>query len=448
APDHLPALRKLGELYRHDRRYRDAAAILERVVGMTSRTSVLYRSHLELAELYRDHLDKPDRALDNLSRAIEHGGPDKAGYREALTSLANLQLSAGDEGGAAATAVRMVEAAPDEGQRADALIFLAELEMRRGELDRAERALAQAVALSGPDSDAAERFRDLIVQHQRNWTTYTKGLIAYIQRTASRKSSADREILIRAYIELARTHSERMGLPRNAIANLEEGIAATGGDPALARQLIPLLRDAGRYKDAFGMLRELLGSDLTQAELWRDLVGVLDQMKETARAEIHLAPLVVLGAGGDDERKRLAGRTPRTDSIAPGAFSFDTLRAVASSDALSIAGAELLGALADGLGRIYPPDFDQYGLSKRDRITARSRHPLRLFADRLAALFEIEYELYIHAHDGPLVSVEMTEPASIIVAGSIEARPEPEKVFLLAYAMVPIAGRFYPADRL
>ena len=450
APDHLAAVRRLGDLYRYDHRYRDAVGAYERAIELATDDAQRWRLHLELAEIFREHLGDAVRARACLTTAIDLGDADDPNYPLALASLAEIQLKLGDADAAVSTARRMVETADDDDSQASALVFWAEIEAQRGELDRSERALAKAVALSGAEGEAGRLLRDLIAKHKRSWAGYAKGMTAYIQRLAAvQQNSGDpdqRDELIRAYIELARTHSDRMGLPRNAIANLEEGMATTGGDLTLAWELVPLLQNAGRFKDTVALLRELLASDVARPEIWRSLAQTLDDMKRPEYADIHLAPLIVLSAATENERARLRKRA--SGQAAAESFAIDTLRVLATERALSTAAAELLAAIADGVGKLYPPDFDRLGISRRDRVAARSRHPLRVMADQVAGIFGIEYELYVHSRDEPEVSVELTEPPAVVVAERVAQRPEAEQVFLLAYAMAPIAGRFYPADKL
>ena len=111
--------------------------------------------------------------------------------------------------------------------------------------------------------------------------------------------------------------------------------------------------------------------------------------------------------------------------------------------------AELLAAVADAAGKLYPDGLEKLGVSRRGRLTARSGHPLRELADQTAAILGVDsFELFVHERIEPLVSVEMTEPPSVVVAPSVMQMRQSEQVFVLAYALSAICGRFYPALRL
>jgi hypothetical protein len=66
---------------------------------------------------------------------------------------------------------------------------------------------------------------------------------------------------------------------------------------------------------------------------------------------------------------------------------------------------------------------------------------LRDLADRVAAIFGIEFDLYVQALQRPMLSVELTEPVSVIVGNQVPELAEAQQTFLLAYAATLIAAR-------
>ncbi|MDQ3034772.1 MAG: hypothetical protein M3Y87_20340, partial [Myxococcota bacterium] len=141
-------------------------------------------------------------------------------------------------------------------------------------------------------------------------------------------------------------------------------------------------------------------------------------------------------------RPVLAGRAR------PGSFGPETLPAFYDADPAAPLMA-VLATLPEAFSKLYPPDLEGFGLSTRDRITQRSGHPLRVLTDRIAAIFSVEhYELYVHRVRARGVSIELSEPVSVLVPASITELPEPAQVFLLARAFANIAMRFHVADKL
>ncbi len=113
------------------------------------------------------------------------------------------------------------------------------------------------------------------------------------------------------------------------------------------------------------------------------------------------------------------------------------------------AATNLLAVLADGLGKVYQPDLERYGLSARDRISAKSGHPLRQLCDRVAQVFGVnDYDLYTHQYPSPGVEVELGDPVAVLVPPMFGTLSESQQVFLLSRVFANIARRLSVVDRL
>jgi hypothetical protein len=111
--------------------------------------------------------------------------------------------------------------------------------------------------------------------------------------------------------------------------------------------------------------------------------------------------------------------------------------------------AEYLELLLEGLDKLYPPDLAGYGVSSRDRLSARSGHPLRLLADRIAALVGLtEYELYVHRTRGRGPGIELDSVPLLLVPAWILEQAESQQVFMLARMLVLCARKCHPVIKL
>ena len=80
-----------------------------------------------------------------------------------------------------------------------------------------------------------------------------------------------------AYLELARTYAEHMGLSARAIDALTEGEKDTNGDQRVVLALARLLREAGRLDEALGELKQAVAFDPLNVESWRELSLLFEQ---------------------------------------------------------------------------------------------------------------------------------------------------------------------------
>jgi hypothetical protein len=171
-------------------------------------------------------------------------------------------------------------------------------------------------------------------------------------------------------------------------------------------------------------------------------------MQKPAEATLAIAPLVAIGAANDLERTTLGARPQRTAAAHPSAFDAGAFRSIDVLGAPDPA-SDLLATLNEALGKLQPPELERYGLSVRDRIGARTPHPLRMLSDRIAAIFGIvEHDLYLHrAHSGAL-EIEFTDPPAVLVPSYLTNLSEAQQTFLLARVMANLARGLQAVDKL
>jgi hypothetical protein len=157
---------------------------------------------------------------------------------------------------------------------------------------------------------------------------------------------------------------------------------------------------------------------------------------------------MLLGAIHGNEEELFYLHPPVAARARAGSFGNGTLFSFYGNDTPAPLMA-MLATLPEAFSRLFPPDLEGFGLGTRDRITARSGHPLRMLTDRIAAIFGVEhYELYLHRVRARGVSIELSEPPSVLVPASISEFPASAQVFVLARAFANIAMRFHVVDKL
>ena len=430
-PGHVGALSRLAEAYERNRQWGDAVASLEQLLALTSDDKLRAEAHLKLAAIFDEHLNNIERASKCVEAVLRHD----AKHAGALLRLADIQLRSGNEAEAVKTTQRLVDLADAPREKGAALVRVARIQRQRGETAAADAALSEALSLEGPGGDA-ERDLKKACERSNSWVGFAAGLAAHLKRALTDKEPV--ASLVPAYLELARTYSEHMGLPARAIDALSEGVEVTK-DQHLVLALTRQLREAGRLDEALHHLSQAVSQDPLQVDSWRELALVFDRGGKADYAVRARAALVVLGA----ERQPKAGG--RTAAVADGSFGPQVLATIAVENCCATPAANLLVTIADNVGKIYPPSLEQFGISTRDRLGPKSANPLWELAMRVAKIFGAELEVYEHAAADPAILVEPFEMPALVVSQRLRRLPVAQQVFLLSYAIAPIAVRLHPA---
>lgn len=443
APGHIPTLMKLADLYTRDGQWAEAVDRLKQVIAEAPPDDVKVEAHVRLASVLDEHLGDADRALASLNSALSV----EPNNRAALERLLALQKRHKRFDAAAETAQKLVRVSPELGARVGALVEVGRLERARGQNAAAMQAYEQAVALVGVEGAAAAEFRELVAGEGRKGAAHYGRYASALSRYAEEARTSS-PALVPTYLELSRVLAEDMAQPDQAVQALSRGLGKTGEKVELQAELATRLLKAGQFGPAIPAIRRVLELDVMRADAWRELSEAFKGLGRVAEATLTLAPLVAINAANDLERATLQARPSRAGAAHARAFDASEFAAIDLLPADDPA-SRLLAQLAEGLGKVHPPELERYGVTSRDRINAKSGHPLRALSDRVANVFGVEeYDLYLHrAHSGAL-EVELTDPVSVMVPSYFAKLSEGQQVFLLARVMANIARKLYAVDRL
>ena len=438
------ALMQLATLYARDGQWDPATAHLNDVLLQSPETEIRTKARLLLAEIYDDHLRQTDRALQNVN-GILNEDPD---HREALHRRLSILLHTGQHSAAAEAAERLIATATSPRTRAEAQVTLAQVERARGNPSAAIQYLEGAVAVLGLEGRGAVELKALISEqrsqgHPPSWRGYVAALEKYAQ-VAPRQP----DVLTPVFLEISRVLSNELRQNDEALAVVEQGLSMAPDAVELHADRALRLEHKGDLGGAAEAWRGVLNRRVTQPEAWRALSSVLAKMGRQADAAITLAPLVALGAASEAEQSRIASLPVRAGMAAANSLSteeFASLDPLGGTDPAEV----MLSLLGEILPKLVPTDFARLGLSPRDKITARSGHPLRYLTDRVATIFGLpDHHLYVHQVHSGLLEVELTEPVSIIVPAYLMNLSEAQQVFLLARIMANAVRRLSAVDRL
>ncbi len=209
-----------------------------------------------------------------------------------------------------------------------------------------------------------------------------------------------------------------------------------------------MLAATGRTDEATSEFAALVSRSPYVVEAWRGLTQVLQQQGRQGEAAVAASPLVLLGEANEVEKNLASNHEPK--DAASGAFVVGTMRSISAGGAdRDNAATSVFASVADGIAKLFPVPYDLYGVRKGDRIKARSGHPVRDELDRLMAVFGLEdVDLYMHTIVGGDVSLELSNPPSIMAPAMLSELPEAQRVFLLARPLAAIAAGVQVAYKL
>ncbi len=439
-PRDLAILLKLAELQGKNGQWHEAVDRLKQALVGKPDAQTSVEANYRLATIYDQQLGDTTRAVAHVEAALALD----ANHRGCLERLALIQLRRGQLDQAAETAGRLVRMSPEIASRVEALGLLGRVEQKRGQYEAAAHAYEQAVAVVGLEGSAASEFRELVSKSRAadgpTFARYAAALMRHIESSHPADPAA--------FVEVARTLGDNMSQPDQAVAWLERGLAAHPSNVELRAALADRLLLAGQYPRAAAELERVVALDVNRESAWRQLAEALQRSQRSSDASLGIAPLVALGFANDLERSTYSMRSPRVAAGAPGSFGAAEMRSIAVRSGEDPAAA-LLEALGDVTGKLHPPELERWGVTARERLTAKSGHPLRALGDRVAQLFGLsEYELYVHRAHAGLVELELSDPVSVLVPQAITSLSESEQAFLLARAMAVAARGLAAVERL
>lgn len=437
-PRDATLLIELGDLYVQQRAWAEAAKAYSDGVQHAREDAIhplLVRGHRALAALYEGPLEDPQRALDELKIVCRLAPEDVDAQRRLATALS----ARGDNEGAlkALETLASTPALPPF-EHVAVLGQIADLKLAAGDTRGSEAALRRAVRIE-PDP-AGPTFARFSTFHQRHGgdPALAKALSEMVI-----EAGADPRWLR----HLGDLEIHRIGRPNEGLAHLRDAVRAAeaGRGEWIPAQLSlgEALLAVGAVEEAARAVRDLLQRDPTNAaalDAAHRALTALNRRDEVSTIEELRAYLGFEGSAAAYRSRRVPPTPPREQALEDVAIHAHVMPPTAKTVAY-----EIVHALADQLAKIYPAELP----TPREKLSTRSAHPIRQLADRASrALGVQDFELYLHDAPDQRITVENTEPASLIVPRSLETLPELEISFALGRLIAKVATRSWLADKL
>lgn len=397
APEHVPSLLTLSELFMAERAWPEAVEVLEAVVAhasdVPSRTTALFA----LANVHEKILERPKDAEDALRRALALDGSNPKALRLLVHRLSLRQEEApSDEGKLeiAGLLERLAAVEVDAHARVDVFIELAELRLAMNDRPAAERALVEATAIAPEHPRAFARltrlFRTSGAGGEVEPVSYAHALETLVARGRELGTND-----ARWHAALGHVLASDLDRLRDGVIHLEHALAI---DPTLQASRFELAT-AHLGLHAHDLAAEtLLGMMNPTAEPLfsiADPAAALELLERAFGGERKQEEAIVVSelraiAGTVDEgrrawlkARRLAAIEDRREPLDRKALAEGTVPPEGRTALLEVASA-IVGLEA----KLFRADLGELGISSRDRIGRRSGHPTRALFDRLARVLD------------------------------------------------------------
>ncbi|MEM7138931.1 MAG: tetratricopeptide repeat protein [Myxococcota bacterium] len=435
-PRHLDALERLSSLFQANESWYEAAAMMEQLLATAPESARLERTVLDLAKLYRERLQSPEKAL----RHVESVLASHPTHPEALEELSLAHERLGQIPEALQVARHLLESSEVEEDRARALVRLGQLENATGNVVEAREALRSAVALDGPGSEAARRLETLC-KTPEDWTRYAEALANY--------RATDDAGRVSSVLEVARVLADHAGDEASAIRALSSAIDDGVTHADVRKELAIRLRSQGEIEGAVEHLQQVLASDPFRPDAWRELARTYDASDMPLEARIATAPIAVLGDAQEEDQRRIE-ESPSTPARArPRSLRAEVLDQLGTPRTEDEAAGALLSALTPALAKLYPAELESYGLATRDRLATEANHPLRNVANRVASALDVRgFDLFLHRVRNRGVTVEFGAQPALLVPATIMERDPSTQAFALAKPLAHVARNYHAIEKL
>jgi Tfp pilus assembly protein PilF len=443
--DRLLALAEL--LYARDTV--EAAAVLEEAVKLDPRSApVLLRladlqaelgRSAEAIETYRSAIraspdakavsaawvrigDIAERALADVDQAVWAyrnallAAPDDL---SALAGLARGLTRARDYAEAAIALRRLAGIESDAGARVGHLVTLGEL--LAGPAEEPESAadvFEQALAIE-PGNEAALDRLDTLLTALEEPSRLATALGRFLEATPGARPQRMR---------LAGLWSGPLASPKRAVDELRIVVSGSPADVHARVELARVLEASSRVAEAMTEHLAILRLEPLRVDALRAMRRLAEQAGQPRRALRVAAALTALGLADAGEAR--AARDARTRWVpewsgSVGAAEFESV--VRHPDSRHPATA-LLAAMSEVLPRLYGLAVEDWGVTKQDRLGARSEDPTVALVTRVAALLGVEetFEVYVARAIATQVEIEAGPPPALLLPSSFGSLPRQE----------------------
>jgi cellulose synthase operon protein C len=457
APDHVPSLLTLSELFIAQRAWPEAVETLEDIVARAKEPAPRITALFALASVYEKVLGDPHSAERSLRTALGVEPENPRAIRALIHRLAAKQNEPDPDGQQqnkvaakleiASLLDRLAHVEKDRLVKCDILLELADIRVALKDMPAAEKALVDAVATAPDHARAFARLSRFFRSPQNpgpgglDAVSYARALGAVIAR-GQQLGTADP----RWYASLGHIEVEQLNRLRDGVGHLQRAVQMDPNLHECRYELATAFSRLGAHDDAAKTVLSMISPNAVPIASIADPSAALELLERTFNAERRQEEAIVVSelraiAGELDEGRHAWLRARRLPPFEPHHAILD--RQTLVTHVVPPEGRHLLldvaAAIAGIETKLLRADISEIGISPRDRIGKRSGNLTRNLLDRLSRALGIgDVELVIT----PNVSrtrVLAQDGLWVVVPQSLTVLSEPTQLASIGRALARVA---------
>ncbi len=433
-PNYPDALELKGRLLLEDQKYAEAAAALAQRVQQGGDPRLLAQLHLTLGGLYQTHLNETSRASAHLQTALAAMPKNE----EALERLATLHGQARNWSGAVDCLKRLLELELATVDRARHTVELARIhDEGLGDTAGASALYRKALELSPGDSELVDRLVTLY-ERAHNLPELAQMLEAQVGDARGGGSEAG-PVRAAAAGGAVRPRAGAAGA-RHRRATGRRWSTSRRASPARAALAELYMRDSSATALAIEEHRQLIKLDPTRVDSLHALFKLWEGLKQHDKAFCAAAALQFLRSANEVEVVFYNEAKARLAQDAQESLPLTDLDGMLLHPSARGPLLEVLRAIGDQLGKMYPPQFEMLGVDKKaDKLKPDSAVFKAIRA--VAQVFGVE-EFEVYQSRRGLMTLETTEPLSVCVGQDVVRKFNArEQKFLIGRAVLGLLNK-------
>jgi tetratricopeptide (TPR) repeat protein len=457
APDHVPSLLTLSELFIAQRAWPEAVSALEDVVARGKDSTARITALFALASVYEKILSRPGDAERALRKALAIDDENPRGIRALIHRLAAKQNEPGEDGKPADRGAAKIEIAQllerlagvekDRAVQCDIFLELADIRIGLRDMAQAEKAIVEAVAIDPTHPRAFTRLSRFFRSPSHpgagglDAVSYARALAGVIARGQQLGTQDARWFASLGHIEV-----ERLNRLRDGVGHLQRAVQI---DPNLHESRFELARAfsrLGAHDDAAKTVLSMMVPTAASLAGIAKPPAALELLESALNAERRQEEAIVTSelraiAGDLDEGRHAWLRGRRLPAFEAHHAPLDRPSLV--SHVVPPEGRhvylEIAAAIAGLETKLLRADLAELAISPRDRIGKRSGHPTRALLDRLARALNIDGVELVVTPTVTRTRVIAQDALWIVVPKSLTELPEPTQLASIGRALARVA---------